>query len=60
MKNSNSENKLLPGVNPRIEISSDLDRKDRHDDWFGEFLKYQADSNAFFEYLIQEDENGRQ
>ena len=60
MKNSNSENQLQPGANPKVERSSDQRRKERHDDWFAVFLKYQAERNTFFEYLITEDKNGRQ
>jgi hypothetical protein len=28
-------------------------------DWFGTLLKYQAHSNALFEYILLEDGNGR-
>jgi len=60
MINNNSVKKLKNGVNLKIEISSDPDWNEHHFDWFTVFLKYQAERNTFFEYLITEDENGRQ
>ena len=60
MINNNSENKLKTDVNRKIEISSDPYKNERHGDWFTLFLKYQTERNLFFEYLITEDENGRQ
>jgi hypothetical protein len=35
------------------------DQEEQCQEWFLNYLKYQAQSNAFFEYLIMEDENGR-
>jgi hypothetical protein len=56
----NHENKLQTGTNPVVEEHKDENWEEEHQDWFSMYLEYQAQDNAFFEYLIREDENGRQ
>ncbi len=60
MPDSNLENQLKVDSNSRVRDADNQDRKDRHQDWFYFFLKYQAQSKSFFEYIITEVENGRQ
>jgi membrane-anchored protein YejM (alkaline phosphatase superfamily) len=60
MPDSNLENQLKVDSNPGVKDADNQERKDRHQDWFSCFLKYQAQSKSFFEYIITEAENGRQ
>ena len=59
MADSNSENKPEPVANSGIEPPNFIGLKEPHQEWFLNYLKYQAQSVAFFEYIIMEDENGR-
>jgi hypothetical protein len=60
VEDSNSENKPKIGANPGIIRTNSIGRSEQSWDWFSAYLKYQAQNSAFFEYLIREDENGRQ
>ena len=54
MPDSNLENQLQVDSNPRVERPTDPNGEEQYFNWFALFLKYQAQSNAFFEYLIME------
>ncbi len=60
MPDSNLESQLKVDSNSKVRDADNQDRKDRHQDWFYFFLKYQAQNKSFFEYIITEAENGRQ
>ena len=60
MPDSNLENQLKVNLNGGIEWPTYPSGEEKYLDWFSMYLEYQAQDNAFFEYLIREDENGRQ
>ena len=60
MPDCNLENHLKVNLNTGIEWPTYPNGEEKYLDWFSMYLEYQAQDNAFFEYLIMEDENGRQ
>ena len=59
MADSNLANQSKTGSNPKVEYPTLSNLEEQNKDWFSIYLKYQVQNNAFFEYLIREDENGR-
>ena len=60
MPDSNLRNQLKVNLNGGIEWPTYPNGEEKYLDWFSMYLEYQAQDNAFFEYLIREDESGRQ
>ena len=60
MPDSNLGNQLKVNLYIGIEWPTYPRGEVKYLDWFSMYLEYQAQDNAFFEYLIREYENGRQ
>ena len=60
MPDSNLENRLKVNLNTGIEQPTYPNGEEKYLDQFSTYLKYQAQDNAFVEYIMTEVENGRQ
>ena len=60
MPDSNLGNQLKVNLNTGIEQPTYPNGEEKYLDWFSTYLKYQAQDNAFVEYIMTEVENGRQ
>jgi hypothetical protein len=57
----NNHEKITPiAANSKIIKPVSISPKEQLRDWFSLYLEYQTECNSLFEYIIMEEENGRQ
>jgi hypothetical protein len=60
MPDSNLKNQSGVNSNTRVEWLPYTNGGEKYLGWFSIYLEYQAQNSAFFEYIVKENEDGRQ